>query len=297
MGLCKCPKRKVTQQFCFEHKVNVCEFCMVSAHARCIVQSYLQWLEDSSYQPVCILCNQNLSSDTCVRLLCFHIFHWNCLDNHAKNLTANSSQSDSIINCPTCRGPLVPPNEVSSPLAEELRRLLSTAQWCRANLSRSFSTLNDSSKGSPGKNNLVEYTPKVITKMSESFRQSPPVVIPLSHLTNSLDCDDLNSVTNARKLNNSNHLHHHSHTTILDVDENKYRRRSVKESISKWLRSHKITVNGSSLSLKGTIFFVIIALFTVSMLLHYFLRMGRDSAEHDPLLDPRSNPHIKVSDN
>lgn len=32
MGLCKCPKKKVTQQFCFEHKVNVCEFCMVNEH-------------------------------------------------------------------------------------------------------------------------------------------------------------------------------------------------------------------------------------------------------------------------
>lgn len=29
MGLCKCPKKKVTTQFCFEHKVNVCENCMI----------------------------------------------------------------------------------------------------------------------------------------------------------------------------------------------------------------------------------------------------------------------------
>ena len=45
MGLCKCPKRKVTNQFCFEHRVNVCEHCMVAAHANCVVQSYLAWLQ------------------------------------------------------------------------------------------------------------------------------------------------------------------------------------------------------------------------------------------------------------
>lgn len=32
MGLCKCPKRKVTNLFCFEHRVNVCEHCLVSNH-------------------------------------------------------------------------------------------------------------------------------------------------------------------------------------------------------------------------------------------------------------------------
>ena len=34
MGLCKCPKKKVTTQFCFEHRVNVCEHCLVSSHPR-----------------------------------------------------------------------------------------------------------------------------------------------------------------------------------------------------------------------------------------------------------------------
>uniref|UniRef100_A0A8D0L302 Zinc finger protein-like 1 n=1 Tax=Sphenodon punctatus TaxID=8508 RepID=A0A8D0L302_SPHPU len=34
MGLCKCPKRKVTNLFCFEHRVNVCESCLVANHAK-----------------------------------------------------------------------------------------------------------------------------------------------------------------------------------------------------------------------------------------------------------------------
>ncbi len=34
MGLCKCQKRKVTNLFCFEHDVNVCEDCLVADHER-----------------------------------------------------------------------------------------------------------------------------------------------------------------------------------------------------------------------------------------------------------------------
>ena len=40
MGLCKCPKKKVTNQFCYEHRVNVCEHCMVSNHPKVIYLRY-----------------------------------------------------------------------------------------------------------------------------------------------------------------------------------------------------------------------------------------------------------------
>ncbi len=71
MGLCKCPKRKVTNQFCFEHRVNVCEHCMVQKHPKCVVQSYLLWLQDSDYSPDCGFCSTELASEVCVRLVCY----------------------------------------------------------------------------------------------------------------------------------------------------------------------------------------------------------------------------------
>ena len=37
MGLCKCPKKKVTNLFCFEHRVNVCEHCLISNHPKVIL--------------------------------------------------------------------------------------------------------------------------------------------------------------------------------------------------------------------------------------------------------------------
>lgn len=100
MGLCKCEKRKVTNLFCFEHDVNVCEYCLVTEHERvcfilalkyfnqfrqiniisalfflkCIVQSYVQWLQDSDYNPICILCKNLLKDEPTVRLVCYGIF-------------------------------------------------------------------------------------------------------------------------------------------------------------------------------------------------------------------------------
>ena len=40
MGLCKCQKRKVTNLFCFEHDVNVCEYCLVADHERVYIYAF-----------------------------------------------------------------------------------------------------------------------------------------------------------------------------------------------------------------------------------------------------------------
>ena len=41
MGLCKCPLKKVTNLFCFEHRVNVCDSCLLSNHAQVIIHSHV----------------------------------------------------------------------------------------------------------------------------------------------------------------------------------------------------------------------------------------------------------------
>ena len=58
MGLCKCPKRRVTNQFCFEHRVNVCEHCMVQKHPK--VRNYFISSFKSSFlmKPVSLLSAQ-----------------------------------------------------------------------------------------------------------------------------------------------------------------------------------------------------------------------------------------------
>ncbi|CAL1547464.1 unnamed protein product [Lymnaea stagnalis] len=135
MGLCKCPKRKVTNLFCFEHRVNVCEHCLVANHAKCIVKSYLQWLQDSDYSPLCTLCNHNLSDEEygeCVRLTCYDVFHWGCLNQFAQRLPAQTAPAGYT--CPTCSACIFPQSNLVSPVADAVRILLQQVNWARAGL-------------------------------------------------------------------------------------------------------------------------------------------------------------------
>ena len=56
---------------------------------QCIVQSYLQWLQDSDYDPTCRLCGKNLNEDECgdcVRLTCYGKSIVNTVVLHVKKL-------------------------------------------------------------------------------------------------------------------------------------------------------------------------------------------------------------------
>lgn len=174
MGLCKCPKRRVTNQFCFEHRVNVCEHCMVTNHPKvmsyrdsvvravveylypghfhkitcnpymyvihdryipilqCIVQSYLLWLHDHDYNPICTLCSNKLSDGDCVRLTCYHMYHWVCLDRYARDLPATTAPAGYT--CPACQTCIFPQAKLVSPVADVLREKLATVNWARAGL-------------------------------------------------------------------------------------------------------------------------------------------------------------------
>ncbi|XP_077299760.1 zinc finger protein-like 1 [Arctopsyche grandis] len=132
MGLCKCPKRRVTNQFCFEHRVNVCEHCIVTNHAKCIVQSYLQWLQDSDYNPICEICTKTLGDEECIRLTCYHVYHWSCLESTFRSLPRTTAPAG--YQCPSCRTSLFPPSNLVSPVADVLREKLAGVNWARAGL-------------------------------------------------------------------------------------------------------------------------------------------------------------------
>ncbi|XP_066906453.1 zinc finger protein-like 1 homolog [Halyomorpha halys] len=132
MGLCKCPKRKVTTQFCYEHRVNVCEYCVVLNHPRCVVQSYLLWLQDSDYSPHCIICKNELAIDECVRLCCYHVYHWDCLDQFVRELPDTTAPAG--YKCLQCHETLLPNPVLASPVADALREKLSTVNWGRIGL-------------------------------------------------------------------------------------------------------------------------------------------------------------------
>jgi len=125
MGLCKCKKR--TSLFCFVHKKAVCEGCIPTEHETCVVKTYLEWLQDSEYEPaVCIVCHGALTAENTTRLVCLDLIHTPCLDNHVRSLPPDSTAS-----CPRCQAALLPPpSSTAQPtLARRLAAHATHAHW------------------------------------------------------------------------------------------------------------------------------------------------------------------------
>ncbi|GAV00711.1 hypothetical protein RvY_11520 [Ramazzottius varieornatus] len=132
MGLCKCARKRMTNLFCFEHHVNVCEDCLVRDHSKCVIKSYLNWLEDSDYDPNCPFCQRALIEGECSRLVCYHVFHWSCLNRYASQLPSNTAPAG--YKCPTCAHGIFPNGNMATPVADALRKHLETVDWGRAGL-------------------------------------------------------------------------------------------------------------------------------------------------------------------
>ncbi|RKP02480.1 hypothetical protein CXG81DRAFT_17844 [Caulochytrium protostelioides] len=129
MGLCRC--RTVTYLFCFEHCKNVCERCILADHTRCIVRSYVQWLQDSEFNPNCALCQQPLATTDAdvVRLPCLDVFHSACLQQACSQLADNTAPAGYT--CPQCAAPLLPPSNATNPLAQQVRAWWNAMPWAQ----------------------------------------------------------------------------------------------------------------------------------------------------------------------
>lgn len=141
----------MTNLFCFEHHVNVCEECLVRDHSKCVIKSYLNWLEDSDYDPNCQLCQRGLVEGECARLVCYHVFHWSCLNRYASQLPANTAPAG--YKCSTCAHCIFPNGNVATPVADALRKHLETVDWGRAGLG--LPSFNED--GSPNVSSFVSH--------------------------------------------------------------------------------------------------------------------------------------------
>ncbi|CAM1154737.1 ZFPL1 (predicted) [Pycnogonum litorale] len=268
MGLCKCPKKKVTNQFCFEHRVNVCEYCMVTNHPKCVVQSYLLWLQDSDYSPNCTLCQTELSNDECIRLLCYHVFHWNCLNQYAKQLPSNTAPAG--YSCPTCNQEIFPASNVVSPIADNLKQVLTRVNWARAGLGlplldepaqKSFiSTSSEERKQSlqfsPNQNLSTSVSSPAIAVVSPVNVASNSTSTPSQQINNQTGnrpydslvnigndysmaqsrTDKLSNIASSpRKLFDTTDTFNVKNSSA-DHDEDKYKRRSAFDWLSRWFK-------------------------------------------------------------
>ncbi|CAG9565579.1 unnamed protein product [Danaus chrysippus] len=300
MGLCKCPKRRVTNQFCFEHRVNVCEYCMVTSHPKCIIQSYLQWLQDSDYNPICEICTKTLSEGECIRLTCYHVFHWECAETRFRALPRTTAPAG--YQCPSCATPVFPPSNLVSPVADVLREKLAGVNWARAGLglpllsedqdmkgaagrrsqspnqSQFFNSL-DSQRGAPAGASDDECNNRSTTSTPHSIVQIPDEPVNIYDGTSVKRNDGLLGNQTTRKgfksLDQSNKLMNFDH------DENKYKQKSTFAWLSRWWKN---TLPASRVRRAGGIYrrywimlFVLIAVVLILILLSH-----RDIDNDDP---------------
>ena len=134
MGLCKC--KTVTNLFCFQHKKNVCEKCIATDHQVCTVKSYLQWLQDSDYDPNCQICRKALVSASeqeslleqeVVRLTCLCVYHVSCLDTMCTEMPENTSRAGYA--CPICNVAIMPGTSDVSRIAQGVRHVFAKSYW------------------------------------------------------------------------------------------------------------------------------------------------------------------------
>ncbi|TWW74993.1 zinc finger protein-like 1 [Takifugu flavidus] len=324
MGLCKCPKRKVTNLFCFEHRVNVCEHCLVSNHNKCIVQSYLQWLQDSDYNPNCSLCNDPLTAQDTVRLVCYDVFHWHCLNNLASRLPLHTAPAG--YQCPVCQGPVFPPPNLASPVADQLREQLSSVNWARAGLGLPLVEESIGVHEETTANDVTDYTDWSAYEAQEqssiypshsynaNSSPAPPVTAQkqedhagsrnngtqeqsvVNFPTGTSDTITIHSASSPRKIYDTRD-NSHSSVTQIDFDDDKYRRRPALGWFAQILKN-RTGGKRSSLSWKQRVFMLllvgVLGFFTLIIIM---AKLGRASAGSDPNLDPLLNPNIRVGKN
>jgi len=102
----------------------------------------VQWLQDSDYNPICLLCKEQLKQENnpTVRLVCYDVFHWSCLDKYASELPSNTAPAG--YQCPKCKECIFPPNNLVSPVVEALRQRLQSGNWARIGLGESLLRLD-----------------------------------------------------------------------------------------------------------------------------------------------------------
>ncbi|XP_050353821.1 zinc finger protein-like 1 homolog [Nymphalis io] len=291
MGLCKCPKRRVTNQFCFEHRVNVCEYCMVTNHPKCIIQSYLQWLQDSDYNPICEICTKSLSEGECIRLTCYHVFHWECAESRYRALPRTTAPAGYL--CPSCATPVFPPPNLVSPVADVLRESLAGVNWARAGLGLPLLSEDQDLKGaagrrsqSPNQNQFFQTvdnqrgTPVGASDDESSNRSAastPHSIVQISDdIINMYDNTSVkrnDSLQGGQVPRKSFKPNQSKPLLNFDHDENKYKQKSTFAWISRWwknsLPASRVRRAGGIYKRYWIMLFVIITLVIILLLLSH----------------------------
>lgn len=229
---------------------------MVTNHPQCIIQSYLQWLQDSDYNPICEICTKNLSEGECIRLTCYHVYHWTCAESKYRALPTTTAPAG--YQCPSCASPVFPPPNLVSPVADVLREKLAGVNWARAGLglpllsedqdlqgamarrsqspmnhSQYFTSTADSQRGTPvgasddeSTNRTANGTPHSIVQITDE-----PINMYDSNSVKRSDSVQGQSSRKGFKHNDNPRL------SNFDSDDDKYKQKSTLAWLSRWWKN------------------------------------------------------------
>jgi len=267
MGLCKCPKRQVTNQFCFDHRVNVCEHCMVNSHPTCVVQSYLQWLKDSDYDSRCQLCKEELGIRDCVRLVCYHVYHWECLNARQKALPSNTAPSGHL--CPNCLDQIFPPQNLISPVADYLRTRLAQVNWGRNELG--LPLLSEDKMENIGSGQFNNHSDHQI------IPKHKPITISNTTKPHSVLNIDSSSTQSDVFQSRRTVLPRQSPIGGSDRDDNKYKKKTAAEIFSRWTR--RFYSPSSRPPWRRTWFLILASIFIFVLVIYIMATLGRSNRD------------------
>eukprot|EP00730_Choanoeca_flexa_P010536 TRINITY_DN184_c0_g1_i1.p1 TRINITY_DN184_c0_g1~~TRINITY_DN184_c0_g1_i1.p1 ORF type:complete len:279 (+),score=25.37 TRINITY_DN184_c0_g1_i1:136-972(+) len=278
MGLCKC--RVVTSLFCFQHTTNVCEKCMIEDHPNCVVKTYLQWLNDTDFDPNCQLCKAPLDDgrDT-IRLPCFDVFHWECLDKYCKSFPAHTAPAG--FSCPVCRAAIIPASSNMSPVAQKARQQLSKTEWAT----------RAGDQGVNGTASPRKAPARSITNVDAAQATSTTATNGSGGL-----------VSRGRAMPTQDHVAHPMH----DVDDDKYGSKPPNEWFERIVKAHAPSLNKSrrrtavrndgDANLKRNVILAVLLIVLLITLIELFTRARPTDVSNDPLLDPMMNPNIRSAE-
>ncbi|KAG5449471.1 Zinc finger protein-like 1 [Clonorchis sinensis] len=315
MGLCKCERKRVTNLFCFEHRVNVCEFCMVASHKKCVVKSYLRWLKDSNFNPTCIICSEQLdaSDKECVRLVCLDVFHWDCLNELVSTAPATTAPAGYV--CPSCGQSIIPHSNHGGPVAEALRAFLERVDWAKPCLN-GFQTFTQTpiiqrpispqrtdshifSQTNSGK--LLDPRLDAVARQFLSGKDVPETAVyelaSKPTVAEELCSEHLSSSTTFNHSPKAQRREPSSSAIPMfrktREDDDKYRRRVALGGIARWVRSY-FSVHNRSLTFRERRFFLLLAIFFIAALLTFSHIHQVNSTDRGSLFDPHMNPDIHL---
>ncbi|CAL8107508.1 unnamed protein product [Calicophoron daubneyi] len=313
MGLCKCERKRVTNLFCFEHRVNVCEFCLVSDHKRCIVKSYLRWLKDSDFNPSCAICSERFDEDTtkeCVRLICLDVFHWDCLNNLVSQAPPTTAPAGFV--CPSCGHPIIPQRNQGGPVAEDLRTFLNRAEWAKNGLTglEGFSHTSSATKPMefPPPNHLAHdarsaneegrlFDPE-LDVAAKKFLSGQDVLITATKTAPALVPSNIepSHAIPLGEFNSSPTTQRRDQTSLPSgrvsnsyEEEDKYKRRSV----TRFLRTHiiKFLPRPNFRRRRTVLLFIFFLILGIILFSGYVRSVLPDEPEIDPMLRMHGNPN------